>query len=82
VQSREAVERMEAVGERIQSSIDLMAKVFKHHEAFLTDWLDRFKAICEESNEVQAVESTEQGRPEEGREGLDSGDADEGRSTS
>jgi hypothetical protein len=62
-----SIERMESVGQRIEAAVDLMAKVFKHHEAFLTDWLDRFKAICEAPDAVQTLESEEQECPEKGR---------------
>jgi len=69
MKSSEAVERMEAVGERIQGAVDLMAKVFKHHESYLTEWLDRFKEICEAPDAVQVLESEKQDNSEEGREG-------------
>lgn len=73
-----SIQRMETVAERIEKAVDLMAKVFQHHETFLMEWLDRFKEICETSDEVQVVESQDESRLEEGRQGSDSGSGNQG----
>lgn len=51
--------------ERFQESVDMLAQILKHHEAFLTDWLVRFQEVLK--GEVQAVESSDEGHLEEGR---------------